>query len=181
MRARTSSSRISAPPPGIESRPASRSRAIVSRSESPETSAIQDFRRRKAVQVHLRKSLLDRTQHVFVKLDSQIRMQAALQQHASAANLDHFFDLFVDRFERQNVAVFRAQRPIKRAERAIFGAEIRVVDVAVDLVGGHARIGFLAAHFVRRHSDADQVVGIEKFERFFWCDSHRRLCSSAST
>ncbi len=107
-------------------------------------------------------------------------MQAALHQHAGAADLNHLPNFFVNRFERQDVPVFRAQRPVKRAEGTILRAEIRVVDVAVNLVGGHARIGLLAAHFVRRHSDADQVVGIEKFERFFLCDSHRRLSSSAS-
>ena len=40
MRWRTASSRISAPPPGMESRPASRSRAMVSRRVRPLTSAM---------------------------------------------------------------------------------------------------------------------------------------------
>jgi len=34
------------------------------------------------------------------------------------------------------------------------------------LIGGDARVGFFAADGIRRHSDADQVVGIEKIERF---------------
>jgi len=41
MRARISSSKISAPPPGIESSPAAINRAIVSRTLRPETSAMQ--------------------------------------------------------------------------------------------------------------------------------------------
>src|ERR1700723_3223559 len=140
----------------------------------------QNFRRRKTVQMHLRKFLLDRAQHVLVELNPKIRMQAALHQHTRAANLDHLPDLFVDCFERKDVAVFRPQRPVKRAERAILCAEIRVVNVAVNLISSYARVGFLAAHFVRSHSYADQIVGIKKLERLFLCDSHRRLSSSAS-
>src|SRR5580693_6086942 len=124
--ARISSSRISAPPPGIESRPASR-------------------RRGKAVQMYLRKFLLDRTQHVFVELDAQIRMQAALHQHAGAAQLDHLFDFFVNRFQRQDVAVFRTERAVKCTERAILRAEIGVIDVAIDLVGRDAWVCLRAA------------------------------------
>ena len=127
--------------------------------------------------MHLRKFLLDRAQHVFVKLDAQVRMQAALHQHARAAQLDHLLDFFVNGFQRQDVAVFRAQRPVKRAERAIFRAEIRVIDVAVDLVGGDARVRLRAAHFVRGHADADQVIGIEKIERFLLRDAHRPASS----
>ena len=35
-------------------------------------------------------------------------MQAALHQDTRTANLDHLSDLLVDRFKRQNVAIFRA-------------------------------------------------------------------------
>ena len=44
-------------------------------------------------------------------------------------------------------------------------AEVGVVDVAVDLVGHDARIGFLAAHFHGRHADAHQVIGAKQVER----------------
>ncbi len=177
MRARTSSSRISAPPPGnrIQARVAQAHDRLAHRKSGNFRDA-GDFRRRKAVQVHLREALVNRAQQIFVKLDPQVRMQAALQQNAGAAQLDHLLDLFVDRFEREDVAVLRAQRAVERAERAIFRAEIRVIDVAVDLIGGDARIGLLAAHFVRRHADADQVIGVEKIERFLRADSHESLC-----
>ena len=125
--------------------------------------------------MYLREFLLDGAQHVFVKLDAQVRVQAALHQHTGAAQLDHLFDFFVNGFQRQDVAVFRAERAIERAERAIFGAEIGVIDVAVNLVGRHARVRLRAAHFVRGHADADQIIGIEKFQRFLLCDAHVRL------
>ena len=125
------------------------------------------------MQVDFRKTLFDRAEHIFVELDPQIRVQPALQQHARPAQLEHLLDFFVDRFERQDVAVFGAERAVKRAERAIFGAEIRVIDVAVDLVGGDARVGLRAAHFIGRHADADQVIGVEKIERFLRGEAHR--------
>ena len=99
-------------------------------------------------------------------------MQAALQQNSIAAQLDHFLDLFVNRFEGQDVTVLGADRTVERAEGTVFGAEIGVINVAVDLVGRDARIGFAAAHLVRGHADADQVVGIEKIERFLFGDAH---------
>ena len=121
----------------------------------------------------LREALLERAQQIFVILDAQVRVQAALQQDAGAAQLEHLFDLLVDRLEREQVAFLRAERAVERAERAVFGAEIRVIDVAVDLVGHHARVGLRAAHFHRRHADADQVIGTKQVERFLWCQSHR--------
>src|ERR1700678_3454467 len=104
-------------------------------------------------------------------------MQAALQQNSVTAQLDHFLDFVVNRLERQNVAVLRANRPVERAEGTIFGAEIRVINVAVDLIRRHARVGFAAAHFVRGHADADQVVGVKKIERFLFGDSHSCFAS----
>ena len=88
-------------------------------------------------------------------------MQSALHQHAVAAQFDHFLNAAINIFKGQDVAVFRAERTIERAERAIFRAEICVVDVAVDLIRGHARIGFLPANFIGHHADADEVVGFE--------------------
>ncbi len=118
--------------------------------------------------MNLREALLERAQQIFVILDAQVGVQAALQQDAGAAQLEHFFDLLVDRLEREQVAFLRAQRTVERAERAVLRAEIRVVDVAVDLVGGDARVRFFPAHFHRRHADADQVIGAEQIERFLW-------------
>ena len=174
MRCRTSSSRISAPPPGIDCKPrVAQPRDRLANRQARNLGDAQNLRRGKTVQMHLRKALLNRPQHIFVPLDFQIRMQAALQQHARPAQLQHLLDLCVNRFERQHVAFLRAQRPVKRAERAILGAEIRVINVAVDLISGHARIRLLAAHFVRRHPDADQVIGVKKIQRFLLTDSHR--------
>ena len=95
-------------------------------------------------------------------------MQAALHQHAGAAQLDGLANLVVDGFELEDVALFgrgSLQRPVEGAEGAILGAEIGVVDVAVDDVGDDAFRMQPAAHRVGLHADADQVVGAEQVER----------------
>ena len=50
-------------------------------------------------------------QHRLVPLDLQIGMQAALHQHAGAAQFHGFANLVVDRFEVENVALFGLQVP----------------------------------------------------------------------
>ncbi len=125
------------------------------------------------MQMDLRETLFERAQQIFVILDAQVRVQAALQQDARAAQFKHFFNFFVDGFKRKQIAFLRAERAIECAERAVFGAEIRVVDVAIDLISRHARVRFLAAHLHRGHADTDQVIGAKQVERFLLCQSHR--------
>ena len=61
---------------------------------SPETSAMQPISgAEKQCRCTCGNRSLDRAQHIFVKLDAQVRMQAALQQHSGAAQLEHFLDL----------------------------------------------------------------------------------------
>ena len=94
-------------------------------------------------------------------------MQAALHQHSGASEFDGLANLFVDGVEIENVAFFRGgafQRAIEGAEGAVLGAEVRVINVAVDDVGDRAFGMKLAADSVGFHADADQVVGVEHLE-----------------
>src|SRR5215813_12245361 len=102
-----------------------------------------------------RKFLFDRTQKIFVILDLQIGMEAALEQNAVAAKLDHLFDFAKDLLEAEDVALFGAEWAVERAEGTILGAEVGVVDVAVDLVRSDARVVLLHAQLVRFHADAE--------------------------
>ena len=166
MRWRTASSRISAPPPGIESSPASRSRAMVSRSDRPLTSAMFVISgAEKQWQLILNRCLMPRKQ-ILVPFDLQIGMQAALHENAGAAQVDGLLDLVEDDFLGQDVAFGVAHGPVEGAEAAVFGAEVGVVDVAVDDVGDDALGMQLAAHGVGLHADADQVVGPKQIEGF---------------
>src|SRR5207247_2531991 len=86
-------------------------------------------------------SLLDAAQHLLVPVNFQIGMQAALHQHARAAEFDRLANLVVDRFEIEDVPLFSfgsLQWTIKRAECAVLGAEVRVINVAIDDVSDHA-------------------------------------------
>ena len=135
-----------------------------------------DLRRREAVQVDLRKALLHAAQQRFVPLDLQIGMQAALQQHAGAAQLDRLAHLVVNGVEVEDVSLLRQlalERAIEGAEGAVLGAEVGVVDVAVDDVGDHAVGMQAAAHRVGFHPDADQVIGAIHLERFSFGQGHR--------
>ena len=94
-------------------------------------------------------------------------MQAALHQHAGAAQLHGLRDLVVDGVEVEDVALggqLALQRTVKGAEGAVLGAEVGVIDVAVDDVGDHAVRVQLAAHRIGFHAEADQVVGAEPVE-----------------
>jgi hypothetical protein len=122
--------------------------------------------------MHLLEARLQRAQQIFVVADLQVGMQSALQQNAGAAELQHLFDFLVDGFKRKDVAVFSPQRAVERAERAVLGAEVGVVDVAIDLVSDHARVVLGQAHLMRLHADADQVVGLEHVDRLLFGQAH---------
>ena len=93
------------------------------------------------MQVNLGEALLDPGQHLLVPLNLQIGMQATLHQNACPPEFDGFADLVIDRVEIEDVAFLclRAfQRPVERAKCAVFGAEVRVINVAVNDVGDDA-------------------------------------------
>ena len=113
----------------------------------------------------------------FVPFDLQVRMQTALHQHAGAADLDRLADLLVDGLEIVDVTFGAAGpfRGVEGAEGAVLGAEIGVVDVAVDDVGGHALGMELATDRIGLHADADEVVGLEEVEGLGFGQCHAPL------
>src|SRR2546427_10422227 len=104
---------------------------------------------------------------------AQIGMQLPLHENAWSAEGYGLFDFLQDGVEREDVAFFRAERAVESAERAVLGAEIRVVDIAIDLVAGHAGIVFPFAQLIRGHADADHVIGPEKLKRFLLREAHK--------
>src|SRR5260370_18394946 len=77
---------------------------------------------------------LDGGQQVFVPLDLEVGMQPALHQDAGAAEVERLLDLREDYFVGMKVPFGVAHGPVERAEAAILGAQIRVVDIAVHYV-----------------------------------------------
>ena len=93
-------------------------------------------------------------------------MQAALHQNSGSTQVDRFLDLFEDYLFGMNVTLGVAHWPVERAEAAVFGTEIGVVDIAVDDVTDDAVRMKLASHLVGGHTDADQIVAAIQIDRF---------------
>src|SRR6185437_6965216 len=169
MRWRTSSSRISAPPPGMESSPASRRRLIVSSMLSPLTSAKWMI---SEAEKQCRWTLGKRC---FMPLQLEIRMQPALHQHARAADFHRLADLSVDGLKIQHVSLGASgafHGCVKSAESAVFSAEVRVINVAVNDVSDHAFGVQLAPERVCLHAQPDQVVRVEVVKCLLFCQGH---------
>src|SRR5258705_6838056 len=123
--------------------------------------------------------LLDRRQQVLIPLNLQIRVEAALHQDARSAQVQRLLNLAKDSLVRKDVALRAAHRTIKGAEAAILGAEICVIDIAIDDVADHALGMDPASNGVSRHSCADQIVGGEQVPGLF-IRNHTAANSSGS-
>src|SRR3954465_16051550 len=102
-------------------------------------------------------------------------MQAALHQHAGATEFNGLTNLFIDRVEVENVSLFcfrPFQRTIKRTERAIFRTEVRVVDVAIDDVGGDAFWMQATSDSIGFNADSDQIVRAVQIEGLSLGEGH---------
>src|ERR1700730_13955161 len=123
-----------------------------------------DLRCRIAVQMNFRKTLLDAAQHLLMPVNLEIRMQASLHQYSGASEFDGFADLLVDGLEIQDVSFFgfrSLEWTIERAKRAVLGAIIRVVDIAINNICDDAMRMQFSPHRVSFHSDANKIIGFE--------------------
>src|SRR5260370_533337 len=66
-------------------------------------------------------------------------------------------------------------RGIKRGEGGILRAKVRVINVAIDDVGGHALRMQPAAERIGLHADPDQIVGAEHLESLGFGQGHGNL------
>ena len=157
---------------GIETRIAQPGDGVPQR-QPADFGDVRDFGRGEAVapDVELR---FDGAEQVLVPLDLEVRVQAALEQDAGAAEVDGLLNFVEDHFAREDVAFLVAHRTVERAEAAVLGAEVGVVDVAIDDVGHHAVRMMLPANGVGFHAKADEVVGMEHVDGFSAGD-HRIL------
>ena len=141
----------------------------VAQADAADFGDVGDFGRGEAVQVD-REALLDAAEEVFVPLDLEVGVQAALHEDAGAAQIEGLLDLVEDDFLGEHVAFGVAHGAVEGAEGAVLGAEVGVVDIAVDDVGDDALGVPLAADGVGLHADADEVIGAEQVEGFFTGD-----------
>ncbi len=122
------------------------------------------------------KALLDASEQPLKPIDLEVGVEAALHEHSGAAHFDCLANLFVDRLEVEDVALsghLALERPVEGAECAVLGAEIRVVDVAIDDVADDALGMEPASDGVGLHAKAYQVVGAEMVEGLLAAYRHR--------
>ncbi len=141
----------------------------------------ENFRGAEAVKPDLREALLDAGEESLEPVDFQVGVKAALHQHAGAAHLLGFGDLFVDLFEVEDVALvgagnvlsFFGERAVEGAEGAVLGAEVGVVDVAIDDVGDYALGVEAATDGVGLEAQPDEVRGVEIVEGLLAGQRHK--------
>ena len=139
----------------------------------------EDLRCGEAVEPDFREALLDAGEEAFEPVDLEVGMKAALHQHAGAAHLLGFGDLLVDLLEVEDVALVGArilallwERAVEGAEGAVLGAEIGVVDVAIDDVGDDALGVKAATDGVSLEAQPDEVRGVEVVEGLLASQRH---------
>ena len=126
---------------------------------------VRDLRRAHAVDPDLRVALLQVGEQLREPVGLEFRVVATLQQQLDAALRNELFDLLVDDFARQHVALGVAGTAVERAEAAVRDADVRRVEVAVDDVG-HARF-------------AVRVDGVHAHANVVGADAERRLVEAA--
>ena len=94
-----------------------------------------DLGRTEAVHVDAGEVRLDVREQLFVPLELQMRMQAALHQDLVAPESDGLPNLLEEHVAIKHVGVGVVDFPVEGAEIADGRADIGVIDVAVDVVG----------------------------------------------
>ena len=123
---------------------------------------MKNFRRAEAVDIHLRETTFDVAEHFLVPIELEIWVQPALQQNLFAANVDGLLNFFEQHFSLQHITLRRLGRAIESAEVAHRRADVRVVDVPIDVVGAVGLGMHPAGHFIRRPAQRGQIVRLEQ-------------------
>ena len=119
---------------------------------------VLDLRRRECMQMDL-VTRLDRAEEIFVVVDAEIRMVAALHQEPGTAELEGLLDLLEDDRLRQQVALACvAGAAVEGAEVAVGVADVRVVEVAVDDERDAVGVRVAVPDLVRSAPDGDEVA-----------------------
>ena len=135
----------------------------------------EDLTGAEAMQPDVGEALLDAGEEAFEPVDLEVGVDAALHEDAGASHLFGLADLIVDLVELEDVALggeLAFERPVEGAEGAVLGAEVGVIDVAIDDVADHALGMKASANRVSLHPDTDEIVTREAIQRLFPADSH---------
>ena len=85
--------------------------------------------------VYFWKVLFDVLQHLFVPFQFEVWVQPALQQDLVSAEFDRFANFLKQNAPFEHIAFLAFRRTVERTEIANSGANVGVVDVAIDVVG----------------------------------------------
>jgi hypothetical protein len=127
---------------------------------------VVDLRRAEAVNIDLRELGFQGAERVFVPLQREFRMQSALQQDLVPAECHRLFDLLVEGLKRQNVGLDMIDGTVERAEVAHRRADVRVVDVPIDVVGAVVLRMQAARDRIGSSPDGGQIVRAQQFDTF---------------
>lgn len=119
---------------------------------------------------------VERAQEVLVPLDVEIRMQAALHQHARSAKLDRLVNALLDLLHRMDVCIRFTRPPIERAEGADDVANVRIIDVTVDDVGYDVGVVLASAYLVGGKADPQDILRFEERRAIFGRKPFARKC-----
>ena len=156
---RTRSLKISAPPPGSESMPASRSRSsTLADGDLRALREVADLDHGERLQVHLREALLQAAQHLAVPVERQLGMQPADDVELGDGFAPALAGALPDLLERHGVGL-GIVRPLAEGAQAATGhADVGGVDVAVDVEIRHVAVQPLA-HQVGQVAERQDVGG----------------------
>jgi hypothetical protein len=73
-------------------------------------------------------------EEVLVPLDFEIRVETALHENSSSAELNRLPDFLENHFMRKDIAFLTLGGTVEITKTTVFGAEVRVVDIPVDLI-----------------------------------------------
>ena len=117
--------------------------------EAKEFLETQNFFGAEGIQSDGRVAFFQETQQVQVPVKANRRIDPALKQNARPTNRLEFRDFLADLLEAERVRIRLAWRAVKRAEVTPHIADVGVIDVAINQVRHHVRIGAFQPDLMR--------------------------------
>ena len=136
-----------------------------------EVHKLHELRRAECMDVNVRKASLDFAQQFQVPTQRQLWVHAALHENLRATNRHEFFNLMKNRLVGQRVRIMIFRVAAERAEGALGGADVRVVDVAIDDVGANMVAVYFAAAEVGPHAKIGEWHIAQDVQALFWGES----------
>ena len=115
--------------------------------------------------VHLGKVVFDATKKIFVPLQRQRGVHAALHQDLVTAEGDRLLDLFEDHVAFEDVSLGAFRPAVERAEVADRRTDVGVVDVSIDVVGAIGLRMEPPRDRISRAADRREVVRLQQCHR----------------